>query len=144
VTRAALAVVAIVAVLAACTPKDGPLMEAGENCQGCHGGEGPLYLGERAHNAKPWSVAGTVFSASGQGVEGAQVHITDANGFSFWLRTNLAGNFYSAETVKLPLTTCIDWQGREKCQQSPVTKGTCNECHNLPEFGAPQAPLVAP
>ena len=33
----------------------------------------------------------------------AQVLITDANRFSFALRTNLAGNFYTRETISPPL-----------------------------------------
>ena len=138
------AALATLAALAACTPNDSPVMEPGENCQGCHGGQGPLYLGEHKRHAQPWSVAGTVFTAAGQGVQGAQIHITDANGFSFWLGSTLAGNFYSAETVSSPLTACIDFEGRETCQTTPVPHGRCNECHNLSQFGAPQPPLVAP
>lgn len=137
---------AVLVSTAACVPKDGPLMEAGENCQGCHGGSGPLYLGERRREGVTWTVAGTVFEASNPAVsvEGAQVQITDATGFSFSLRSNLAGNFYTRETVSLPLQACIQNNGHKTCQQSPVTSGSCNSCHNLSVFNAPEPPLVTP
>ena len=130
----------------ACVPADGPLMEPGENCQGCHGGTGTLYLSERRRHAKQWTVAGTVFDPANTAVgsEGVQVHITDANGFSFRLRTNLAGNFYTRETVQLPLQACLERNGNTVCQQSPVASGACNSCHNLALFNAPEPPLVAP
>lgn len=120
-------------------------MEPGENCQGCHGEQGPLYLGEPLRRARTWTIAGTVYDARGiNSVEGAQVQITDANGFAFSLRTNPAGNFYSREQVALPLKACIENGGKTICQQSPVTSGACNSCHNLALFGAPAPPLEAP
>ncbi len=137
---------AALAASLACVPADGPLMEPGENCQGCHGGTGPLYLGERRRHGREWTIAGTVYDPANPalGVEGAQVKISDAKGFSFSLRTNQAGNFYSRETVAFPLQACIERNGRTTCQQSPVTSGSCNACHNLAIFGAPQPPLLAP
>ena len=137
---------AVLAASFACVPSDGPLMDAGENCQGCHGETGPLYLGEEQREAKEWTVAGTVFDAKNPatGSEGAQVQITDAQGFSFSLRANLAGNFYTRESVSFPLHACIAKNGQTVCQQSPVTSGSCNACHNLAVFNAPQPPLVGP
>ncbi len=139
-----LAIAAALAACWACVPSDGPLMEPGENCQGCHGGTGTLYFGERRRHAKAWTVAGTIFDPANAaaGFEGAQVHITDANGFDFRLRTNLAGNFYTRETVQLPLQACIERGGNTVCQQSPVTSGACNSCHN--PLDTPEPPLVAP
>jgi hypothetical protein len=141
-----LALTALAATVA-CVPSDGPLMEAGENCQGCHGaGEQTLYLGERRRNATGWTIAGTVYDLAdtAKAVEGAQVQITDANGFNFSLRSNLAGNFYSKESVTLPLRACIASNGQTVCQQSPVTSGSCNLCHNQVSLGAPQPPLASP
>ena len=138
---------AVLAATLACVPGDGPLMEPGENCQGCHGdGKETLYQGERARHATTWTIAGTVYDAAntGKAVEGAQVRITDANGFAFSLRANLAGNFYSKEAVALPLQACIDFGAKTVCQQSPVTSGSCNLCHNQLTDGAPQPPLAAP
>jgi hypothetical protein len=141
-----LAIAAALAGCCACVPSDGPLMEPGENCQGCHGNTGTLYLGERRRHAKTWTVAGTVFDPAhtATGFEGAQVHIIDANGFDFRIRTNLAGNFYTRETVQLPLQACIERDGNTICQQSPVTSGACNACHNQTALNAPEPPLVAP
>ena len=140
------ATIAALALAGACVPSDGPLMEPGENCQGCHGRDGVLFLGERERHAKQWTVAGTVFDPANTavGIESAQVHVTDANGFSFHLRTNQAGNFYSRESVTLPLQACIERNGKTVCQQSPVTSGACNSCHNLSVFNVPEPPLVAP
>ena len=132
--------------LCACVPDNGPLMRPGEDCMACHGGDGTILAGERVRHAKPWQAAGTVFdpAAPTEGVEGVQVEIADASGFSFSLRTNLAGNFYTAETLRLPLRACLSRNGATTCQQSPVTSGACNSCHGLAALGAPQPPLVAP
>jgi hypothetical protein len=129
--------------LCACVPEDGPLMRPGEDCMACHGGDGSIVPGG-VTDAKAWTTAGTVFDRANtsRGAEGAQVQITDANGFSFSLRTNLVGNFYTRETIRLPLQTCISRNGRTLCMQSPATSGACNLCHGL--GSAPQPPLTAP
>lgn len=141
-----LALLAFFAAPLGCVPNDSPVMEPGENCQGCHGDVGHLWLGERRRHARNWNVSGTVFDPADPavGVEGAQVDVTDANGFHFSLRTNLAGNFYSAESVTPPLAVCVSRNGRKTCQQSPLASGACNDCHNLAVLGAPQPPLLAP
>jgi hypothetical protein len=129
----------IAAALCACVPGKGPLMDPGQDCLFCHvkGGEA---------SGSPWSAAGTVFQPgdTSQGFEGAQVHITDATGFSFSLRSNLAGNFYTAESLRFPLQACIEANGKTVCQQSPVITGSCNVCHGLSISGATQPPLTAP
>jgi hypothetical protein len=131
--------------LCACVPDNGPLMRPGEDCMACHGGDGSI-LPERVRDAKAWTAAGTVFDPAdtAMGIEGAQVRITDADGFSFALRTNLAGNFYTRETIRLPLQACIARNGATMCQQGPVTSGACNSCHGLAALRAPQPPLTAP
>ncbi|HEY2028869.1 MAG TPA: carboxypeptidase-like regulatory domain-containing protein [Myxococcales bacterium] len=132
-------------LIAACVPAEGPAMDPGENCQGCHGsGNQPLYQGEERRHATDWTIAGTVFDVGDAGVEGAEVQITDSAGFSFSLRSNLAGNFYSKETVAFPLQACIARDGRTVCQESPVASGSCNACHNAASAQLPQAELIAP
>jgi hypothetical protein len=133
-------------LVCACVPDNGPLMRPGEDCMACHGGHGTLAPGERTRHAKAWTVAGTVFDPNdlALGVEGAQVHLTDANGWSFSLRTNEAGNFYSRENVAFPLQACISRGAASKCQVSPVANGSCNSCHGLALLGAPEPPLTAP
>ena len=117
------AVVAAVGVLA-CIPAEGPLMLPGADCLSCHDGEG---------RARRWTVAGTIYdepSAPGDaGLHGASVHVADATGRSFALRTNRAGNFYTAEPVTFPLTVCVERRGVVSCMEEAVTRGSCNVCH---------------
>ena len=133
-------------LLCACVPDNGPLMRPGEDCMACHGESGgSLPPGERRRHAKDWTVAGTVFDQANPaaGIEGAEIAITDANGFHFTLTSNEAGNFYVRNDVTLPLNACVSRNGTTVCQQSPVTSGSCNSCHGLAVLGAPQPPLSA-
>jgi hypothetical protein len=106
----------------ACVPSEGPLMEPGRDCLGCHGG------GE----AKRWTVAGT------WPPQGSRVTVADAAGKSFTLKTNQVGNFYSAESLAFPLTVSVDG----KAMPNPVTYGGCNLCHG--PFGVQAGPLMLP
>ncbi len=73
---------AVALALGACIPEEEPLMRPGSDCMACHGGSG----------ARTWTIAGTVYDTTGSvGLLGANVNITDANGWSFTLRSNLAG-----------------------------------------------------
>ena len=141
---------AVLLALCACVPENGPLMRPGEDCLACHGGQGTLPFGERTRHAKAWTVAGTVFETDanaqfeGAGIEGAEVQITDAAGWSFSLRTNLAGNFYTREGVQFQLHVCVAHGSARRCMESPSATGGCNGCHGLAVTGAPQPPLTAP
>ncbi len=119
---------AIALGIAACVPDEGPLMRPGQDCLACHSPEAPS-----GQHAKDWSLAGTVYAAldadPNAGVEGDGVEVTDSAGFAFSLRTNQAGNFYSAETVRFPLAVCVSRGGAKSCMQSPVASGACNACH---------------
>jgi hypothetical protein len=145
VVSAAVMMAACLAALCGCIPNDGPAMRPGDDCLSCHSSSPSTTTGGRGgHHASPaWSVAGTVFQANdlASGYEGAEVQITDANGWSFSLRTNEAGNFYSAESPTFPLHVCINANGTVSCQQGPVTSGQggCNSCHSA--NGAWGAPL---
>jgi len=127
----------LAATLCACIPDNGPGMRPGEDCLFCHSASG---------GATPWNAAGTIFRQAdgGQGFEGAQVHLTDSNGFSVSLRTNEAGNFYTRENLRFPVTPCIEANSKTICQQSPLAKGSCNTCHGEAVFGASQPPLTPP
>jgi hypothetical protein len=140
---------ALCVLLFACIPDEGPAMRPGQNCMACHSatpeGSGGLPDGEHGHQASPyWSVAGTVFYANKTtaGFEGAEIQVTDANGWSFSLRSNEAGNFYSAESLTFPLHVCISANGTVSCQQSTLTSGACNSCHSA--TGSVGTPLTAP
>jgi hypothetical protein len=130
----------LAALLCACVPDNGPLMQPGQDCLFCHSANG---------GAQTWNAAGTVFQTTAvdsPGFEGAQVQITDADNKSFSLRTNLAGNFYTAESIHFPLKVCISANGTTACQQSALMQGqgSCNTCHGQSVFGATQPQLTAP
>jgi hypothetical protein len=118
---------------------EGPVMMPGENCLECHGGtllagEPPTLPAPRV--APPWTVAGTVFAsedspASG-GVEGAMVHVTDADGQTVTLVTNRAGNFYTEAPLRFPLQAAVEYLGSVHEMEPDVPYGGCNACHRLP------------
>jgi hypothetical protein len=113
-------------------------MEPGRDCLRCHGG------GE----ATRWTVAGTVYpaadSAAGAGILGATVRVRDATGWSFGLRTNAAGNFYSAEKVAFPIQVCVDYRGASSCMSDGVASGGCNSCHAAPGAGGEAGRITVP
>jgi hypothetical protein len=117
-------------------------MKPGERCLECHGGAsrpgagggGGEHGDEEGDDDGPrWSLAGTVYASPNaperSGIQGARVQVTDARGSSFGLTSNLAGNFYSAESVTFPLTVCVERAGRRSCMGDPVPHGDCNACH---------------
>jgi hypothetical protein len=117
----------------------GPLMMPGESCLECHGGillagEPPTVSAPRP--APPWTVAGTVFSspdaATTGGVEGASVHLTDADGQALTLVTNRAGNFFTGASLRFPLRAAVEYQGAVATMERDVPYGGCNGCHRLP------------
>lgn len=134
--------------IAACTPENGPLMRPGEDCLVCHGGSPGGTEGLPARHATPWSLAGTVYATvdadPNAGIEGVSVQVTDAAGFKFQLRTNLAGNFYSAEKVAFPLQVCVSRNGSVQCMEGPVPHGACNYCHALPPIANALGRIAAP
>ena len=103
------ALAAAVLVFAGCAPEEGPLMEPGADCLGCHDGD----------EARLWTAAGT------WGGQGNQVSLRDANGKSFTLGTNQAGNFYTAESLAFPLQVSVNGE----TMPDAVTYGGCNSCH---------------
>lgn len=116
-----------------------PLMHPGDDCIGCHSqGEGPRY-----------TIAGTVMNASNDdtncnGVEGATVVITDANGKTLSLPTNAAGNFYTRETIAMPYKAKVVYQGKENVMADAQGSGSCASCHTAQGAnGAPGRVIVA-
>ena len=124
-------------------------MRPGDDCLRCHGGDpGGPETGRVTHASPAWSLAGTVYPTpdadANAGIEGAEVQVTDANGFSFGLKTNLVGNFYSAESVAFPLSVCVSWSGATQCMQSPAPNGACNYCHTVPPNGNAPGRIAVP
>jgi hypothetical protein len=130
--------------LAACAPENGPLMRPGDDCLRCHGGSPGG--GEERH-ATPWSLAGTVYASADAnpdtGIEGVDVQVRDANGFAFTLHSNLAGNFYSAETVAFPVDVCVSRNGSVTCMESSAPHGSCNLCHAVPPLNGAGGRIAA-
>ncbi len=120
-------------LVAACgIPENSPMMRPGEDCLRCHSGE----------RAQQWTLAGTLFSspsaATDAGLDGASVLVTDANNRSLTLRTNGAGNFYTAESLAFPLRVEVQKDGVSVGMAMAVPSGGCNACHTQPPLsGAP-------
>ncbi len=104
-----------------------PLMHPGDACIDCHTsrGEGPKL-----------ALAGTVMAATHDdtdcnGVQGATVEITGADGTVTTLTTNAAGNFYSESNTALstPYTAKIIRGSATRAMGAAQTIGDCNTCH---------------
>jgi len=101
---------------------------AGLACLGCHTGSGA---------APRWTVAGTLFSTAqgGAAISGATVTVTDANNVTLRLVTAANGNFYTGQSLTMPL--------RVKASKCPDTRmmsarpmtGDCNSCHQAATTG---------
>jgi hypothetical protein len=114
---------------------EGPLMEPGGDCIGCHSksDEGPAY-----------SLAGTVMAATDDddrcvGVGGLTVEITDANGAVLELTTNAVGNFFWSEPVAMPYEArVVGPNGSSRAMATPQSSGACGSCHTASgDKGAP-------
>ena len=104
---------------------NGPLMSPGDDCGSCH---------------RRFTVSGTVYphpdSLADFGLDGALVLITDADGKSTAALSNGAGNFYSEEPLRFPLSVAVQ-QGEEVRKMGPlVESGSCNTCHTIPASGS--------
>lgn len=124
----------------------GPTMHPGRPCLACH-------LENRgADDDMPHQIAGTVYAGLREddecnGVEGAVVELTDANGHVHRFTTNAAGNFFAspaAATVVMPFTARVLLGDRVRAMATPQDTGDCNGCHTA--TGAEEAPgrIVAP
>ncbi len=128
------AAVAAAALLAAACgiPDEGPAMRPGDDCLSCHNGA----------DAPAWTVAGTVFSdpnaSVAAGEEGAEVIVTDAQNRTITLKSNSAGNFYTAEALAFPLAVKIQRGSYVMEMGEAPASGSCNSCHTVPaQDGAP-------
>ena len=101
---------------------EGPEMRPGEDCLSCHrsGGEGE----------SSFSAAGTVFDASGAGVSGVTVTITDAGSTTRTTTSNAVGNFFFEQALAAPLTIKLSKAGTEVSMPIPAESGACNSCHS--------------
>jgi hypothetical protein len=106
------------------------LMHPGDACITCH----------RTHfNAPSFAFAGTVYPTAHEptncdgadGLDGDEMHVivTDANGTVQDVLANQAGNFYSYNTIRFPITAVVTYQGRTRAMTTPASSGDCNSCH---------------
>jgi hypothetical protein len=145
--------VSILAVLGllGCGQIDGlqgsPGMRPGKDCLQCHSVDG-------GSSFPTLSVAGTVFRAPdappSAGLPEAEILVRDALGKELTLRSNGAGNFYTAEVLKPPLRVAAQWgRVRMTMLESPPS-GACNSCHQTPApvlasaFAAPPGRIFIP
>ncbi len=116
-------------------------MRPGGACISCHASdEGPSY-----------GIAGTVYptahepdDCNGASDPDLRVVITDANGQSFSLTVNAAGNFVYPRSVATPYTAKVVSGAKTRAMASAQTEGDCNTCHT--EQGTSKAPgrIMAP
>ena len=103
-----------------------PQMDPGQDCLTCHSANGPA-------SSLGFSVAGTVYPAALAGAKGglfdAEVDIIDLNGRQLALRTNGAGNFYSAEAIAFPAAVSVKVGAQWFSMQKQAPTGQCNVCH---------------
>ncbi len=106
-------------------------MEPGFSCPTCHGSK--------------FTIAGTVYPTAheplgcdGVNVTGASVTLTDAKKNKISLTPNGVGNFYSSQSVAMPFTAVISYNGKTVAMTTPQTTADCNSCHT--QDGANGAP----
>jgi len=102
-----------------------PLMHPGVACIACHTVrlDTPLL-----------SAAGTIYETGHEpdncsGASNATVMITDADGASFSLQTNAAGNFYFDITLVFPIRAEVIVNGESRKMVGMVMTADCNSCH---------------
>ncbi len=129
-TRLVLACLLCALAAAGCVAEEGPMMEPGRDCQSCHSAGG----------ARAWSFSGTVFAredaGEDEGVQGITVTVEDANGKRVSVRSNEAGNFYSAEKLQPPLRAWVSHGSTVEEMDDTFEYGSCNACHTWPPRAA--------
>ncbi len=119
-------------------------MSPGQDCMACHSATGQA-------SGLSWSVAGTIFgrpdSASDEGIANAEILIIDSSTppRAMTLRSNAAGNFYTAEPLTGPFYVAAQFGGQRYQMQEAAPVGSCNRCHDLVEHTiAKPIPLPPP
>lgn len=120
-----LSLAVLATTLLACEPYESAHMEPGEDCMSCH-------IDSRLR----WTISGTVYAdpkaQAHEGIGGAEVLVTDANGRELTLKTNSSGNFYTREEVRFPIRVSVRHGDAILTMPKPAIHGSCNGCHNDP------------
>ena len=123
--------------------RESPLMHPGGDCIDCHADrrEGPTFR-----------FAGTVFTNYDEpidcnGVQGAEVEVTDANGDVWTMTTNAAGNFFlevrNADPV-FPITALVRTVDGERVMITPQSTGDCASCHTVDGTDGAPGRIITP
>jgi len=101
---------------------DSGTMLPGSDCTVCHDGSG---------EALKLEIAGTVFSDidGTSEAEGVTVRITDADGTTVEFTSNSAGNFYSQDSLTMPISAEVELNGNVMAMAAPVSTAACDSCH---------------
>jgi hypothetical protein len=123
----------------------GPDHRPGQPCTLCHGGQGPAKV--------QFTLAGTVFmdmSGSSPAV-GAELQFEDANGSTYHVQTNNAGNFYLQAgdwqptfPLSVPLLSYSSSGGMPVTQVMTTTDNrdtSCASCHGLTPSATSPGPI---
>ncbi|MFZ5482174.1 MAG: hypothetical protein ACOZNI_35765 [Myxococcota bacterium] len=127
---------------------EGATMLPGADCLACHTAGNLVDDKGVAKGSddgdKLWSAGGTVFAdlEGTEGVAGAIVRITDADGQIVTLTSNRVGNFYTALPLTFPIAAEVERDGEIYAMQTPQDSGACNSCHRCD--GAAGGKLFAP
>ena len=107
---------------------EGRDMLPGSNCLACHT-QG--LMPEDDEPDKWFGIGGTIFTdATGeQGLEGAIIRITDANGDVTELTSESSGNFHSKTMPVAPLRAEVEVNGVVSKMGMEVQTGACSSCH---------------
>jgi len=118
-----------------------PTMDPGQDCLLCHVANGQA-------SDRIWTASGTIYAGSplaptAPGLFNAEILILDSANRALTLRSNGAGNFYTAEPLTYPIHVSAQIGGqRFQMQESPPEGVSCNRCHALDATGAPVQPFV--
>lgn len=109
---------------------EGAQMLPGADCLNCHSTSAAKEE-EEEEEAPPFTLAGTVFTdATGlDGLDGATVEVTDAEGTVVTMTSNAVGNFYSTDAVVLPFTATVSVGDAVVEMTTHADAGGCNSCH---------------
>ncbi|MFT5583056.1 MAG: hypothetical protein ACI9VR_000633 [Cognaticolwellia sp.] len=107
---------------------DGENMLPGSNCLACHT-QG--LMPEHDEPDKWFGIGGTIFTdgTGEQGLEGAIIRVTDANGDVTELTSESSGNFYSRAKPVPPLRAEVEVDGVVRQMGTQVDTAACSSCH---------------
>ncbi len=127
--------------------KGAAAMHPGRACIDCHS----------MKNGPAFEVAGTIFPTAHEpddcnGTDGlfagATVRITGADGQTFSLQANFAGNFSlgtaTAKVARPFRAMVVGANGRQRSMQTPQMVGDCNGCHTVTGMNGAPGRIMAP